>query len=200
MLKLKQLTRSIDRYSDKYLRELDYNWRSSLEDAGILAISPYLERADFWIVEISKLNPEIVKALLGHKLQIKDIKLAECENVADMLDGGYILEVSEAVKIFPRCCCDLGNISDWDLASDWMSREEMTLWNGHPELLVSSSDPQHLLIRESEWDEENIEIIVDRHELKAAITEAEQQLADFSKMLLVPVKPSKRKRSVGWVE
>jgi hypothetical protein len=195
-----QTANRLDRYSDEYLRELDNDWRNSLENAGIFAISPYLEREDFWIVEISKLNPEIVKILLGHKLQITNINLAKYENVDSMLDGGYVLEVSETVKIFPRCCCDLGQIGDWELAAEWTSLEETTLWNGHPELMISSIDTQHLLIRESEWDDENIEIIVDRDELRAAIAEAKQQLADFRKMLLVPVQSSKTKRSVGWVE
>ena len=42
-----------------------FQTRDYLEDAGgILEISPYLELDNYWLVESSKLNPEIVKILL----------------------------------------------------------------------------------------------------------------------------------------
>jgi hypothetical protein len=56
------------------------------------------------------------------------------------VDGGYIIEVSEAVTITHRCCSDLGNIEEWDKAANWIESVETMLWIGHPWLLVSSID------------------------------------------------------------
>ena len=89
--------------NSQYFQTRDY-----LEDAGgILEISPYLELDNYWLVEISKLNPEIVKILLDQESEMDYGTMTEYHLMME-LDGGYILEVSNSVEILPQCCSDIG--------------------------------------------------------------------------------------------
>ena len=173
-----------------------FQTRDYLEDAGILEISPYLELDNYWLVEISKLNPEIVKILLDQESEMDYGTMTEYHRMME-LDGGYILEVSNSVEILPRCCSDIGTIGGWEEASNWTSSEEMLLWVGHPSLLVSAVDSQYLLIREEDEDRsvDPLELIINRNELKSAIIDTRKQLDDFSKMITLFTQSEKKKLS-----
>jgi hypothetical protein len=150
-------------------------------DVGIVGVDLY--RSGCWLVEVSKFTPEMASILLSKESGIDDCKLSQFDRVMG-LDGGYILAVSKTVEILPRCCSDLGNIEEWDRAANWLDSAEMMLWIGHPWLLVSSIDSQHILIRDGE-DQcvDPIEMVIDRNELKAAVMDARQQLDIFRQIL-----------------
>jgi hypothetical protein len=173
-----------------------FQTKNSFEDAGMLEISPYLELESYWLVEISRLNPEIVKILLDQESEMDYGTMTEYHQMME-LEGGYILEVSNSVEILPRCCSDLGTIGGWEEASNWTSSEEMLLWVGHPSLLVSAVDSQYLLIREEDEDQsvDPLELIINRNELKSAIIDTRKQLDDFSKMITLSTKSEKKKSS-----
>ncbi len=173
-----------DLYNNKYIQECDGDWISSLHEAGILDKAPYLELDESWLIEISNLTIEMVKVITSRRSIIYDRNFTEYDNIISGLDGGYSLEFGSAL-ILPRCCCDLSNIEEWDKASDWKDKKETKLWNGHPELRVCSIDSHHLLIREEEFTENPIEIIVNRNELKKSIIEAKQQLDGFRQMIIL---------------
>jgi hypothetical protein len=158
-------------------------WENSLADSGIVGIDPYWECSFF--VEVSQLTPEIVKILLEKRYH-RSIE----SNKFYSLSGGYVLEEGTIFLSTPHCCGSIGDIRGWEDASNWKNTDEMYLWIGHPQLMVSSIDSQHLRIRETyEYNEpEEPEIFtIDRTELKAAIVDAKKQLDDFKKVLSIAV-------------
>jgi hypothetical protein len=165
----------------------DY-WRNSLADAGILDIEPY--QFGSWLVEASKLTPEVlVKLLQKEEYAIDNRTKIDLEEIGvGALSGGYVLEVSATVHVMPQCCGDIGNIKDWEIASEWTNPEETILWIGHPWLEVRSIDERYIEIRrtsESDKSDEPEIITIDRNELKAAIIDTKKQLYKFKQMLLI---------------
>jgi hypothetical protein len=163
-------------------------WKNSLADSGIVGIAPYWKCSFF--VEVSQLTPEIVKILLEKRYE-NSVESNEFYS----LSGGYVLEDGTIFLSTPHCCGSIRDIREWEDASNWTNTDEMHLWIGHPQLMVSSTDSQHLQIRETyeynEPEEPGI-FTVDRNELKAAIIDAKKQLDDFKKVLsiaLVKVSP-----------
>jgi hypothetical protein len=104
--------------------------------------------------------------------------------------GGYVLEEETRFLATPHCCGSIRDIREWEEASNWTNTDEMYLWIGHPQLMVSSIDLQNLRIRETyEYNEpEEPEIFtVNRNQLKTAIIDAKQQLDNFKKVLAISV-------------
>ncbi len=89
-------------------RECDYDdpngwnnyWYNSLADSGIIDLEPY-ERSS-WLVETSKLTPEIVEILLKKTHKIEDESITDPEEMGiGPLSRGYVLEVSDTLQITP---------------------------------------------------------------------------------------------------
>lgn len=172
----------IDSISDTPQDWADY-WKNSLADSGILDIDPYWECS--WFIEVSKLTPEIVEILLNkrYKSNVESGKFYS-------LSGGYVLESETTLLATPHCCGSIRDISEWEAASIWTGTDEMYLWIGHPQLMVSSIDDRHLQITETyEYNrpEEPETFIVDRDELKVAIIDAKKQLEKFKQVLSIAV-------------
>jgi hypothetical protein len=160
----------------------DY-WENSLADSGIIGIYPYWECSFF--VEVSQLTPAIVKILLEKRY---DNSVESNEFYS--LSGGYVLEAGTTFLSTPNCCGSIRDIREWEDASNWTNTDEMYLWIGHPQLMVSSIDSQHLKITETyeyERSEDPETFTVDRNELKAAIIEANNQLHEFKQILSIAV-------------
>jgi hypothetical protein len=158
-------------------------WKNSLADSGIVGIDPYWECS--WFVEVSQLTPEILKILLEKRY---DNSIESNEFYS--LSGGYVLEEGTVLLSTPHCCGSIRDIREWQDASNWTNTDEMYLWIGHPQLMVSSIDSQHLKITETyEYNrpEEPETFTVDRNELKAAIIDAKKQLDDFKQVLSIAV-------------
>jgi hypothetical protein len=158
-------------------------WENSLADSGIIGIAPYWECSYF--VEVSQLTPEIVKILLEKRYE-NSVE----SNDFYSLSGGYVLEEGTTFLSTPHCCGSLRDIREWEDGSNWTSMDEMYLWIGHPQLVVSSIDSQHLKITETYEDnrsEDPETFTVDRNELKAAIIDAKKQLDDFKRVLSIAV-------------
>jgi hypothetical protein len=162
-------------------------WKDSIADSGITGLNPY--PIGCWSTEITKLTPGIIEIFLNKIYDINNAIKIDLEEIGmGSLRGGYVLEVSDTVRIKPECCGDLGAIKEWDAASDWTNAKEMTLWIGHPWLEVSSIDDRYLKIRrtaEYGEPEEPVIITVNRTELKAAIIDAKKQLDNFKQLLFI---------------
>jgi hypothetical protein len=160
----------------------DY-WKNSLADSSIIDIHPYEECS--WFVEVSQLTPEILEILLN-----KRYRSSLESNKFYSLSGGYMLESEATLLASPHCCGSIKDIREWEEASKWTNIDEMYLWIGHPQLMVSSIDPLNLRIRETyEYNEpEEPKIFtVDRNRLKKAIMDAKKQLDDFNKVLSITI-------------
>ena len=173
-------------YDDDDPKGWNNYWRNSLSESGITNLEPY--ETNSWLVETNKLTSEIVEVLLKKTHEIEDDSITDPEEMGvGPLSGGYVLEVSDTVQITPNCCGGLENIKDWEEASNWMDTKETDLWIGHPQLYVKSLDCHTLQIRrtaEYGEPEEPVFITIDRHELKAAITDARKQLEIFRQVIL----------------
>lgn len=107
-----------DTQNEPNAEDWDKYWRDSLADSGITNIDPYAMSS--WFIEVGKLTSEIVEILLGktYKEGIENTTDAEEMNFSSF-PGGYVLEVSETVQIFPECCGYLADIHNWEEASNW---------------------------------------------------------------------------------
>jgi hypothetical protein len=169
---------------DEYPFEWYHYWKNSLADSGITGIEPYYPGS--WLVEINKLITSILEILLVKQHQIdQDWLKTDAENVSSLY-GGYIFSY-ETAHILPECCGSLMDIAHWEMASQWLdTTTETMLWIGHPYLMVKAIDEQFLQIS----DEYGRKCQINRHELKLAIAETRQQLANFQEILLPAVSTS----------
>lgn len=171
-----------------YLDEWHRYWQNSLADSGIIDLKPCQKGS--WLVTIEELidRDRVLEILLYKYFNKIDLNSTEdLEEQLGSLSGGYILEVTETIKIFPECCGDLGNISEWKNASEYLKREETMLWIGHPWLMVSAIDEEHLRIkRTAEYGEPGEPVILElkRSDLRSAIVYAEKKLSEFQQILL----------------
>jgi hypothetical protein len=169
---------------DEYPFEWYHYWKNSLADSGITDIEPCYP--DSWLVEINKLTTSNLEILLVKQHQIdQDWLKTDADNVGSF-SGGYIFSC-ETAHILPECCGSLMDIAHWEMASQWIdTTTETLLWIGHPYLMVKAIDDQFLQIS----DEDDSEYQINRHELKLAIAETRQQLANFQEILLPAVSTS----------
>jgi hypothetical protein len=172
-----------DGFGDEYSQSSDYYWKNSLADSGIRGIDPYWKGS--WFVEISQLTPEVVEILLN-----KRYEYGRESSEFSALAGGYMLEMETTLLAIPQCCGSLIDIKNWEYASDWIDKDETMLWIGHPWLMVSSIDSQHLQITEIyEYNrpQKSETFTVDRNELKAAIINTKKQLDSFKQVLSIAI-------------
>ena len=115
------------------------------------------------------------------------------DKVVDTLDqlsalaGGYVLEITETIRVYPECCGSLKDIHEWKSASKYVKSEEEVLWIGHPWLMVSAIDEGHLRIRRTAEYGEAIEPVIfeiKRSDLELAVADAEEKLSKFQQVLL----------------
>lgn len=121
------------------------------------------------------------------KYYLDNFEIEDLRDNISSLPGGYILEVNEHIQIYPQCCGRLEDIYEWKRACDWISQEEMTLWIGHPWLMVSSTNSEVLQFRRtSEYKEPPEPVIfnVKRDDLKLAVISAEKKLLRFKQVML----------------
>lgn len=164
-------------------------WKNSLADSGIIGLEPYADGS--WFVETERLlsNLEAIEIMLKIKVNgyLKEFDDEELRDNLSSLCGGYILEVNEHLKIYPQCCGRLEDIHEWKQACDWISPQEMTLWIGHPWLMVSSINTELLQFRRtSEYKEPPEPVIfnIKRYDLRLAVVSAEKKLLRFQQVML----------------
>lgn len=164
-------------------------WKNSLADSGIIGLEPYAKGS--WFVETEKLLSHLEAIEIMLKIKIKyyldNFEIEDLRDNISSLPGGYILEVNEHIQIYPQCCGRLEDIYEWKRACDWISQEEMTLWIGHPWLMVSSTNSEVLQFRRtSEYKEPPEPVIfnVKRDDLKLAVISAEKKLLRFKQVML----------------
>jgi hypothetical protein len=168
--------------------EWDTYWKNSLADSGIIGLEPYEKGS--WLVETERLldyNKALEHMLRNHMLYVDLDKVGNVFEHVSALPGGYILEITETIQVYPQCCGSLKDISEWKRASEYVDREEATLWIGHPSLMVSAIDQEHLRIRKTaEYHEPAEPVILElkRSDLKTAILDAEKKLSRFQQVLL----------------
>ncbi|MCU0537897.1 MAG: hypothetical protein MUD14_28765 [Hydrococcus sp. Prado102] len=147
-----------------------------------------------WLVATEELiyHDRALEILLDKRLsQIDFDSTKDLAEQLNALPGGYILEITKTIQVYPQCCGGLENIIEWKEASKYLKNEETTLWIGHPWLMVSAIDEEHLRLRRTaEYNEPEELVILElkRSNLRSAIVDAEKKLSEFQQVLLLILK------------
>jgi hypothetical protein len=102
-------------------------WRRSLADSGITDIDS-LSGSGF--VPIENLSQDVLRIYLSKWL----VNLEEdysLEYVSPII-GGYVLKSLNDVLLWPQCCGDLSNITEWEKVLNCKSSQWIEIWVGHP--------------------------------------------------------------------
>ena len=167
-------------------------WADYLNGLGIQPSYP-----GSWYISVSILQePQLLRRLMLLVLSgsgVVGFPNSDDEEVDDdaecfmPLNGGYILRKAENVLFTPHCCCDLGDINDWQEIAEWQGTEWHCLSMGHAMMEVRRQGVQVILRENSEYRNcDPIIEILKVSELKAAIDSARETLVSF-KERLVPV-------------
>lgn len=125
-------------------------WKECLRESGITDLEPIVRGSLF--VELNEINEQNLKIILSKELE----GYGEDYNIEEdisALSGGYILFISESLRILPSCCGDLSNIDDWEAAVEYLGDEKKELWIGHPWLLVKGDKSRLEITQTAEYGE-----------------------------------------------
>ncbi|KAA0126203.1 hypothetical protein FY557_18745 [Chryseobacterium sp. SN22] len=119
--------------------------------------------------------------------------LEKVDNWSSAFDGGIIMMENDKIRIEPKCCGDLGNITEWhkifdDKTSDWTE-----MWIGHPWIFYRK---QKAKVQFSEYSYVNLKEIkgiepifeVDEAELKNEFQKVKQYQIHFKNRIATILK------------
>jgi hypothetical protein len=106
------------------------------------------------------------------------------------LFGGYILNIENDLKLYPQCCCDLGDFMTWNsiLRPGFNKAYLFKLSGGHPSPIVTKKGLQVLFTCQDDDDDsfnpktdENIIIHIDQ--LREALKQTSKELFSFASFI-----------------
>ena len=168
-------------------------WFACLVNSGIEGLRP-LDRG--WYVPIEHLTSThtLKQVIHAHRYDTssdnpKDHydRFSDPEEYLLTFSGGYALSIDDQVVCTPRCCADLKDIHEWQMAADYRSAEWSRVWIGHPDikfyfdgacLVFVDTDEGH---GQTEWTGE---LVVAPEALQQAVVHAKQVLQEFYLRLL----------------
>ncbi len=113
----------------------------------------------------------------------------DVENLSTLV-GGYVLNINEVDKLYPQCCGDLGDISEWERLLT--NEENPYFWIGHPSPSIVNKgdtvvfDLEHPNVSEGFVPEHNdLYIEVSKEDLAKAIDGTKKELDTFADRLSV---------------
>lgn len=174
---------------DKLSEEWLIYWQECLSDRGILNFKAI---GNSWLVALRDLfdKKNILNIFLNLLFQERFYSDDDDENEIFLKDlesyfclaGEYVVFKDEIPIIYPQCCWDLSDLSEWEKAAKSNTDEWKSLWIGHPWLLYKS-DGEKLIIREtSEYEliRKLRSFRIDKCDLKIAIELAKKELEKFA--------------------
>jgi hypothetical protein len=102
------------------------------------------------------------------------------------LFGGYVLKLNDEFKLYPQCCCDLGDIVDWiGITKDDYESGYLFTSGGHPQPKVTKRNNEITLLCEEDETGSfspftDKEMIFDLPPFRKALEEAEKELLLFA--------------------
>lgn len=160
--------------------EWDAYWSGSLVDSGITGLKPI--RPGSWHVLARDLarSPSLHRFLEVITRDPEDSGAMPDHATQSALAGGFALRCGDEWLIYPTCCSDLGNITDWKKAANYRGAEWQMLWIGHPWLSIRSEDQMLVLSEPHESDSPSGFWKLDTGVLLKAVDNATAQLQDFA--------------------
>ena len=164
-------------------------WTDCLADSGILGLSPL---GDSNYVPIDQLvEKAALKALICFQSTLRKktpeqfLEPTALKEHVDFLSGGYALVLSGQPQIYPSCCGDLGNLSDWKMAAENESSKWMEMWIGHPTISARfrEGNMEFSALHEPSEEPVGVQVTTSRAILRDAITQAESSLNAFRNRL-----------------
>lgn len=159
--------------------QIDF-WQARLVRAGVEPPPRY--SAGYGLVRLEDIRDDFAALLLAQRLAGVDFAAPDYLDAVGVLCGGYVLE-SGSLVVPPQCCCDLGNLRDWQAAATQSGSEENMLWIGHPWLQVRAVDDQTLRCRWSEEAGTEQAFELDLPQLRSAIQQAATIVQAFYQQL-----------------
>ena len=178
----------VDYSPDAYFRY----WSDCLADSGIEGLRPI----NLWYVPVEQLASAYVLERILHAHRFEDDaddaqnkldRFSDPEDYLIAFSGGYALYIGDLLICTPRCCGDLNDIVNWQMAADYRHAEEADVWIGHPWITVRYDGARLVLVdpvEEGGWAEWTGEIAIAPEALQQAIGQAKQILLDFYRRLL----------------
>ncbi|MDR6921978.1 hypothetical protein [Chryseobacterium sp. 2987] len=123
--------------------------------------------------------------LLKVEMEKQDDEEKSPEELTRSFYGGYILKINGRDILFPQCCSDLTDITEWeDLIDD---QENTYFYCGHPSPKVTQIDDDILFDFVNSEIQESFcppvpldEVRISRTALKTAVEKAKNELKDFA--------------------
>jgi len=169
-----------------------------MADAGIEGLKP----VGLWHVPIEQLTTVQLLERIVHVNRFDDDtelpggtfdRFLDPEEHLIAFNGGYALFIDDCIVCTPRCCADLANIEDWQMAADYRQADRVMVWIGHPWIEVRYDGGCLLFIDPSELEgrpEWIGELSILPNELQQAIDQAKREVQGLYRRLL-PVLESK---------
>lgn len=150
------------------------------------ALKAYLLGSSLY--ELHAISKQDLLPLLKVEMEKQDDEEKAPEELTRSFYGGYILKVNGQDILFPQCCSDLTDITEWeDLIDD---QENTYFYCGHPSPRITQIDDDILFdfvnseIKESFCPPVPLdEVRISRSALKTAVEIAKNELKDFSDRL-----------------
>jgi len=184
----------VDAVGDAY----QHYWSGSMADAGIEGLKP----VGLWHVPIEQLTSLQLLERIVHVNRFDDDaelpggafdRFLDPEERLIAFNGGYALSIDDRIVCTPRCCADLANIEDWQMAADHRQADRVMVWIGHPWIEVRYEGGCLMFIDPSELEgrpEWIGELSILPNELQQAIDQAKREVQGLYRRLL-PVLESK---------
>jgi hypothetical protein len=167
-------------------------WYECLADSGI----EELRLLDLWHVPIEQLTNANTLERIIHENRFDEAsdssesdfdRFSDPDEYLSAFNGGYALYLNDRKICTPRCCADLADIQNWQLAADYRRAEWDTIWIGHPSINVYYDGTHLVFIDQDEGNghtEWSGELVIVPDVLQKAIERAKQELLDFYRRLL----------------
>lgn len=105
----------------------DY-WKKCLADSNIGHLEA-ISKGSF-LVDIESLDNAALHIILENELSKAD--LSDPENSICKISGGVAIRVEDKYLIEPNCCCDIGDLLEWESILENGKEDWSFLWIGHP--------------------------------------------------------------------
>ena len=144
---------------------------------GINSVAPGSGLVDLVSLPDEGLRRLVAVELARGEVDVAVLAAADVEQHVSPIAGGLAVRVEGAIVVEPGCCCDLGEITEWERAVD--APEWQDIWVGHDvhRLAVRHADGGHR-VRWGRWghDEWTGEAVCPTDELPQQLARARQTL------------------------
>ncbi len=178
--------------------EWDAYWSASLADSDITGLRPIYPGSWHVLAEDLARSPSLARFLEVITRDSEDPATMPDHEYQSALEGGFVLRSGDEWLIYPACCSDLGDITNWKEAACYRGAGWQMLWIGHPWLSIRSEGGMLVLSEPHESDSPRGLWRLEPDVLLRAVDDARTQLQGFASRLEEALRSNGVE--VGWAE